>query len=301
MGDLVGYIGTGLMGSGMVARLLESGVSVVVHDKDPAAVERLIRHGAESGESPRSVADRASIVFACLPSIAASRAVAFGDDGVKGGRAMRTYVEMSTLGSEAVEEIANEIEQSGVSMLDAPISGGVGAARKGTLSIMVSGDRAAFEEHTATFRALSQTLLYVGEQPGLAQVYKLVNNVISIGGTVLAYEAFVAGLKAGLDPKMLLDVINSGSGRNSATVRKIPEILSSRPEKFASIGTLKKDIDLYLKEAAKSGAASWIGSAVEQFLRFAIIQEGAEQEGAGIMKLYAKWAGVDLANLPSDC
>ena len=168
-----GFIGVGHMGGGMARRLLSQGVKLTVYDASPDAMTRIAAKGADLATSARDVADREEIVFACLTSEKICRAVAFGPNGTAGGKAMKIYVEASTIGAPAVRDIAEGLARHGVETVDAPVSGGPTGADAGTLSTMVAGRPDLVQRLMPVFNHLAKKVFVIGEQPGLAQDAKL--------------------------------------------------------------------------------------------------------------------------------
>jgi len=293
----LGFIGLGAMGHPMASRLLERNHAVTVLDLDPAVVQKLATRGAEVGRSPADVADRAEIVFTCLPSLASAREVACGTDGIAHGKAARIYVNLSTLGSPLVKEIAAELAARNIVTLDAPITGGAPKARDGTLTVMVSGDRAAFDQVETVFGAFATNVVYLGATPGLAQTMKLVNNIMSAANLAIAAEAMVMGAKAGLDSEQMLKVLNAGSGQNSATLTKIPDhVLNRRFDYGGALYIIQKDLDAWRQEAEALGVPTWIGSAVRQLYLQALAQGSPKDDMTSVVKLIESWAGVTLSD-----
>ena len=192
-----------------------------------AAVRPLAERQARIVGSARAVADETELVCASLPSLAAYRAVALGDDGVRGGKAARIFVNMGTVGTRFVADMEKELAAANIVTIDCPISGGPSGAAAGTLSIMASGPKDAFAKLEPALTVLGK-VTYVGEKPGMAQSLKLANNILSATALAATSEALVMGIKAGLDPETMLQAINIGSGRNSATLQKIPGACAHR-------------------------------------------------------------------------
>jgi 3-hydroxyisobutyrate dehydrogenase-like beta-hydroxyacid dehydrogenase len=180
------------------------------------------------GRGSRDAAMGSEIAFACLPSPEISRQVALDPAGIAACRELGVYVEMSTIGSTAVKEIAEGLDKTGIAVLDAPVSGGPRGARAGTLSTMVAGPRAALEKAKPYLETIARNVFYIGEAPGLGQVTKLANNMISAAGMAVAFEASAMAVKAGVDARVLIDTINASTGRNSATMDKFPASVLTR-------------------------------------------------------------------------
>ncbi len=288
----IGIIGLGGMGGGMAARLLGLGRSVTGYDISAERMAAFTALGGEPATSARDVADRASLAIACLPSEAASFAAAFGADGAAGGSVLRTYVEMSTLGKEAMEHIAAKLEASGVGFLDAPISGGPKRAHQGTLTAIVAGGPETRASAMETLNLLAEHVFEVGDVPGQAQVVKLVNNMLSITAFVASCEAVSIGVKAGLDARTMIDVINASTGRNSATVDKFPAAILPRTFKYGgplSIGV--KDSQLFLKLARSTQMPAFVGSTVANLFALVADQLGPEADYSNTIKVFEAWGG----------
>jgi 3-hydroxyisobutyrate dehydrogenase-like beta-hydroxyacid dehydrogenase len=255
----IGIIGTGNMGAPMALRLLDVGAKLIVCDRNPSAVEPLYARGAAVVSSPRELADQADIIFASMPSLEASLEVALGKQGVVHGRKIKVYIETSTLGSASMRQLSTEFSARNIGFLDAPISGGPPGARAGTLAVLVSGDKDAFERARAALDLVATNVFYLGEQAGTSQIVKLINNHVSAAGRLAVLEGLAMGVKAGIDPKVLNDVFNASSGRNYTTTDKVPAAILTGTYKFngpLSIGL--KDQALLLEEARLLGARMWI-------------------------------------------
>jgi 3-hydroxyisobutyrate dehydrogenase-like beta-hydroxyacid dehydrogenase len=288
----LGFIGLGAMGAPMAERLLAAGHELAVFDLNAAAVRPLVERGALARRSALEVATGADTVFACLPGPDASREVA---QAVAGARGLGTYVETSTIGTMALQSVVNAFAESSVSVLDAPVSGGPRGARAGTLATMVSGDRAAFERTRPLFEAIAGKVFYVGASPGLAQMTKLANNMISAAGMAAACEAVVLGVKAGLDPDILIDVINASTGRNSATQDKFPQSILPRSFDYGGkLATMYKDVQLCFDEARAMAVPMWVGSSVVQLWFQGMVEGRGQDDYTTIIKVIEGWTGVTV-------
>lgn len=289
----LGFIGVGAMGAPMAERLLAAGHEVAVFDVSAAAMRALAERGARAQRSPRETAAGADTVFACLPTPEASREVA---QAVAGSVGLRTYVETSTIGTAAVKAIAELLGAQGVSVLDAPVSGGPRGARAGTLATMVAGERGAFERAQPLFQAIAGKVFYVGATPGLAQMAKLANNMISAAGMAAACEAVVLGVKAGLDAGTLIDVINASTGRNSATMDKFPQSILPRSFDYGGkLATMYKDVQLCFDEARAMDVPMWVGAAVVQLWFQGMVEGRGQDDYTTIIKVIEGWTGVTVA------
>jgi 3-hydroxyisobutyrate dehydrogenase-like beta-hydroxyacid dehydrogenase len=290
----IGFIGLGNMGFPMCRRLIEAGHTLIVFDVKREAMERLVKLGAQAAKSPAEVANRAETVLASLPSLDVGRKVATGEDGIIRGNRVKRYVDLSTTGSRFAIEIHDVLKDRSIVQIDSPVSGGVGGAEKGTLAVMVSGPR---EEVEAVRSALSVigNVFVVGEKPGLAQSMKLANNFLSATAMAASSEAIAMGVKAGLDAGIMVDVINSGSGCNTATTQKFPQsILPGTFNYGFGMGLMVKDVRLFLLEAEYLGIPTEVAQAVGRLWEVAIAEHGAETDFTRIAQTVEKKTGVSM-------
>jgi 3-hydroxyisobutyrate dehydrogenase-like beta-hydroxyacid dehydrogenase len=284
------FIGCGAMGAPMAERLIGAGHRVRIYDPAPAAVAPLIAAGATGAASPADAAANSEVAFACLPSPEVSRAVAREVAGCKG---LHVYVEMSTIGSKAIKAIAADLARAGIPVLDSPVSGGPRGARAGTLSTMVAGPRSAFEEVKPLLETIARNVFYVGDTPGLGQVTKLANNMISAAGMAAAFEASAMAVKAGVDARVLIDTVNASTGRNSATMDKFPASVLTRSFDYGGkLSTMYKDVFLCLEEARELNVPMWVGSNVVQLWFHAMTQGRGNDDYTTLIKMIEDWAGV---------
>jgi 3-hydroxyisobutyrate dehydrogenase-like beta-hydroxyacid dehydrogenase len=290
-----GYLGVGNMGLPMAHRLLDGGHTLTVYDIRESAMQQLLDRQARRATSPRELADQCEIVFVSLPTLAAFRAVAFGDDGLTKGRAMKLLVNTCTIGVPFVKEIEAAMAAQGVIVVDCPISGGPPGARAGTLSVMVSGDPAAVERVRPMISLWGRTLTVAGDKPGAAQVLKLTNNILSAVALAATAEAFVMGAKGGLDPEVMLSAINAGSGRNSSTESKFPlSVLTRSFDYGAEMHILMKDIDLAIAQGEDLGVPMWVCQAARLVFKHAIFQGAAQEDLTAIVKYVERDAGFEI-------
>ena len=290
----IGFIGLGRMGSHMSSRLIAAGHRLVAFDVDAGALARAVQKGATPAKSPAEVASSADIVFVSLPTPDIVKAVALSEQGVIAGSRARMFVDLSTTGPRTAIEVAEALGQKNIVAVDAPVSGGPGGAEKGTLAIMVAASRGAVEELRPFLDVLGK-VFWVGEEAGMGQSMKLVNNLLSATAMSITSEALVLGVKAGLDPAVMLDVINAGSGRNTATADKFPRCVLPRRFDFGfSTDLLYKDVKLCLDEGERLGVPMMVGNAVRQLMA---ITKAREEPGSDITRIVCAvedWAGVEV-------
>ena len=282
------------MGGPMAARLLDAGHSLVVFDTNAEVVKPLTARGAETAGSAEEVASKAEVVFLSLPTPAIVQAVSLGDKGILKGSRVKTMIDLSTTGPSVAKVVARAAGERGVAWADSPVSGGVTGAMKGTLAVMVSTQKSTFDEIDPLLKTFGKTF-YVGDKPGLAQIAKLANNLLAAAALVVSSEAVAMGVKAGLDAKVLIDIINAGSGRNSATQDKFPRSILPRTFDFGfATGLSYKDVRLCVDESEALGVPMVAGAAVRQMLAITQARFGADSDFTMIAKVVEEWAGVEI-------
>ena len=288
----IGFIGLGKMGFPMARRLIEAKHQLIVFDQRQEAAEKLVALGAQAASSPKDVADRAETVLASLPSLQASLEVATGTGGVIEGKCVRRFVDLSTVGSHMAVRIHAALAKRNIVQLDSPVSGGVGGAEKGTLAVMVSGPKADFEAVKPALEVIGK-VFFIGEKPGSAQTMKLANNLLSATAVVATSEAVVMGVKSGLDAGVMVDVINAGSGMNTASRDKFPRAILPRTFDFGfATGLMVKDVRLYLEEAKALGLSMEVAEAVGRLWEVVIREMGAESDFTSAIRPIEQAAGV---------
>jgi 3-hydroxyisobutyrate dehydrogenase-like beta-hydroxyacid dehydrogenase len=288
----IGFIGLGKMGFPMARRLIEAGHKLTVFDTQKAAMDRLVALGAKMGTSPKDIADEVETVVASLPSLQASLDVATGKGGVIEGKKVKRFIDLSTVGSQMAVKIHDLLAKKNIVQIDSPVSGGVGGAEKGTLAVMVSGPRADFETVKAALGVIGK-VFFIGEKPGSGQTMKLANNFLSATAMVATSEAVVMGVKSGLDPAVMVDVINAGSGMNTASRDKFPRAVLPRSFDYGfATGLMVKDVRLAVEEMRSLGLSMEVAEAVGRLWEVIIREEGAESDFTEAIKTIEKKAGV---------
>ncbi len=278
----------------MASRLLDAGHSLVIFDTNPDVMAPLAARGAVVATSADDVASKAEVVFVSLPTPPVVQAVVTGEGGVLRGSKVQVIIDLSTTGPSVAGVAAKACGARNVAWVDSPVSGGIGGATKGTLAVMVSCPKPTFERVDPLLKVFGKTF-FVGEKPGLAQIAKLGNNLLAAAAIVLSSEAVVMGVKAGIDPKVLIDIINAGSGRNSATQDKFPRAILTRTFDFGfATGLSYKDVRLCLDEAEALGVPMVAGAAVRQMLAITNAKFGPDSDFTSIAKVVEEWAGVEI-------
>jgi 3-hydroxyisobutyrate dehydrogenase-like beta-hydroxyacid dehydrogenase len=290
----VGFIGLGNMGFPMARRLIQEGHDVVAFDTRTSALERLVTLGAHAASSSKEVADRAETVMASLPSPAASVEVATGAAGVIEGSRVKRYVDLSTVGSQTAVRIHDLLAQRNIVAIDSPVSGGVGGAEKGSLAVMVSGPRTEFDVIRTALEAIGRPF-YIGDKPGSAQTMKLANNILAANVLVATAEVVVMGVKSGLDPSVMIEVLNAGSGGTSASRDKFPRAILPRSFDYGfATGLMVKDVRLYLDEAKALGVPADVAETIGRLWEAAARDQGPDSDFTAVIKPFEKAAGVTV-------
>lgn len=292
--QVVGFVGLGRMGGPMSSRLAAAGNEVHVFDANEAALRAAEAAGCRAASSARDVGDKADTVFISLPTPDIVNKVVLDEQGIAGGSRVKIVVDLSTTGPGMAGRVASGLEARDIAWVDAPVSGGIAGAKGGTLAVMVSGPKPAYAIAEPLLRNFGK-LFYVGEKAGLAQVAKLANNLLAASALVITSEAVVMGVKAGLDPKVLIDIINVSSGRNSATQDKFPRAVLPRSFDFGfATGLSYKDVRLCIDEAEALGVPMVAGAAVRQMLAVTQARFGADSDFTSIARVIEEWAGVEI-------
>ena len=298
--ERVGFIGVGRMGGRLARRLIDAGYPLTIFDTSEQAVHPFVKEDADSAASAAAVASACEIVITCLPTPQIVQKAALGPGGIAEGSRVKIFIDMSTTGATYAKRIAEGLSGKGITAVDAPVSGGVAGAERGTLAVMVSCSEEILPRIRPVLEVFGKIFL-VGRHPGMGQTMKLLNNLLSATAMAISSEAIVMGVKAGLDPQQIMDVINAGTGRNSATADKIPRCVI--PRKFNtgfSIELLNKDVRLCLEEADALGVPMLVGTAVRQLLAITMASEGPNADMTETVKPLERWAAVQIGNSGSD-
>lgn len=292
MSLVVGYIGVGDMGGPMARNLLSAGFEVVAHDKQADRLQSVVDAGGRAASDAREVADRAAVVLVCLDKVEAMHEVA---QACAAGSAIEVYVDMSTSGPTAAREIRSYFEGTAIQMLDAPVSGHIHRAVDGTLTVMASGNQAAFELARPAFEAVGEHVFFLGDIPGGGQMMKVANNYANNVQAVGTGEAIAMGMKFGLDPALMFDVMNVSTGRNNQTEGQMKQAVTGNDYSLGAVITISaKDMAVAMREAARLAVPATTGEAAQAAFTGAIESGGKAQRSSAIFRYIAARAGLDL-------
>jgi len=291
----VGFIGLGVMGKRMAANILKAGYLLKVFDIVDSAVEETESMGAESGQSPAAVAADCEVVLCSLPNSNIAKNVILGKDGVlEGTQEGSIIVDLSSITPKAIRDINKEAEKKGVFVLDAPVSGGAAGAEKGTLTVMVGGEKEAFEKILPVLNCIGKKIYHVGPV-GAGDTVKLVNNLLLGTNMVAVAEALALGVKAGLDPEVLFDVINKSSGNSYALTAKYPDFISKGNfEPGFMIDLQYKDLQLAVTTAKELNIPLLMGNLAQQMFEIARSGGLGQKDISSVIKIYEDWAGTEV-------
>jgi len=288
----IGFIGLGNMGQPMARRLIAAGHKLIVFDTRNDAVAPLVALGAQVASSPADVADRVETVMASLPSLQISEKVALGEGGVIQGKRIKRFIDLSTTGATVAAKIAAVLAKKNIVQIDCPVSGGVGGATKGTLAVMVSGPKAEIDLVKDVLAVFGKVFV-IGEKPGMAQTMKLANNFLSATAMAATSEAVAMGVKAGLDPSVMIDVINAGSGRTTASDGKFPQAILPRTFNYGfATALMLKDVRLCVEQAKSLDVPNSVMSAVLDQWETTNKEFGGDSDFTAIVKMIEQRAGV---------
>jgi 3-hydroxyisobutyrate dehydrogenase-like beta-hydroxyacid dehydrogenase len=286
MASKVGFIGLGAMGGPMALNLAKAGFALVVHDIDETKTEPLKAKGAEVAASAQSVAASADRTIVIVETTEQAESVIIGAHGIiRGARPGHIVLCMSTIDPFAAQSFADRLASLGIAMLDAPVSGGTGRAQSGELSVIAGGQD--------LFGAMGNRSFHVGPL-GSGLAMKLVNNMLVQVNTVAVAEAMVLGVKAGLDPQTIYEVVRVSTGASAAWELRVPRILAGDFEPGGTIDISYKDQELETAFAKRLGVPLLLANLTQQIYQMARAQGLNKQDGAAVVKIFEQMAGVSV-------
>ena len=281
-----GYLGVGNMGQPMAGKLLDAGHELWIYDVSDDAMRPLLERQARQAASPKELADSCDTVIVALPTLDIFQRALSGPDGLLAGKALKTLVNTCTVGGPFIRKVETECAAAGVTVIDAPISGGVGGAKAGTLAVMVSGNPAKIADLMPMFELWGKTIVVAGDRPGAAQTMKLTNNMLCAVALVATSEAMTLSGKAGIPADAMLQILNNGTGRNFATTHIFPDAVLPRTFDFgATIEILMKDVDLAIAQGEELGVPMWVCQAVRLVLKHSVFEGRAQQDMSRIVEV----------------
>jgi 2-hydroxy-3-oxopropionate reductase len=294
MSKKIGFIGLGIMGKPMAKNLLKAGYDLTVCDINSAAVGEVVALGAKSAATPSAVAAQTEIIITMLPNSPQVKTVALGDQGlIEGARPGTIVVDMSSIAPQAVQEVAKALAEKQIKMIDAPVSGGEPKAIDATLSIMVGGDQAVFDECLPILKCLGASAVRVGDV-GAGNVTKLANQVIVALNIAALSEAMTLATKAGVDPEQVFNAIKGGLAGSTVMNAKAPLMLDRKFAPGFRINLHIKDLNNALETAHDVGVPLPLTAGVMEILQSLKIDGVGGDDHSAIVKYYEKLAKVEV-------
>lgn len=294
----LGFLGLGIMGYPMARNLLAAGHEVALWSHTAGKAERLAKEGAGTAcASPREVGERSECVFVCVGDTAMSEQVIVGPDGVaEGAQAGTIVVDASTVSPSRSRLIGKKLAERGVHFLDAPCTGSKPGAENGTLTFMIGGDREVFERAKPYFEPMGKQLYYCGG-PGMGLHAKLTQNLILSNLLQAFNEGMVLAVKAGVDPELMLDILNHSAARSGLIEFKAPYVFRRDFSTNFSTRWMHKDIGLMLESAEELEVPLPLTAVTQQIFRAAIAQGYADDDMCSTIKVLEGITGVEVKKL----
>ena len=294
MSEKIGFIGLGIMGGGMTHNLLKAGFDVTVWNRTTSKMNEFVEAGAQAAASPAELASKCDIIMTCVSDTPDVRAVIMGDDGViHGVKEGALVIDHSTISPQATREIAAKLNAKGVAMLDAPISGGSEGAARGTLAIMVGGDKDSFERAKPYLDAFGKTITHVGGQ-GAGQMVKLVNQILVVVNMLAVSEALLFAEAGGLDLEQTLNAVKDGAAGSWMLSNRGAQAIVRDFRPGFTIDLQQKDLRLVLEAADQMGVPVAATSLVFNLYR-TLQQQGLGSEGNhALIKALEKLTGIEV-------
>ncbi|MBI2157528.1 MAG: 2-hydroxy-3-oxopropionate reductase [Candidatus Rokubacteria bacterium] len=292
MAQVIGFIGLGIMGRPMARNLLKAGYALVVHNRSRGPMEEIVKAGARAGTSPRDVAGQSDVLVTMLPNSPDVELVALGKDGIiDGARAGLIVADMSTISPIVSQKVGRALAAKGVTMLDAPVSGGEKGAIDGALSIMVGGDKAVFDAVLPVFQAMGRTITHLGPL-GFGGFTKLANQIIVAMNLTALAEALTLGKKAGLDRDLLLTALAGGLAGSKCLEQKRPNYLSNTYNPGFKIDLHYKDLGLIMESARALGVPLPATAVVQELFSALRVKGRGGLDHSGVITLLEDLAGA---------
>ncbi|MGB7136836.1 MAG: NAD(P)-dependent oxidoreductase [Acidobacteriaceae bacterium] len=291
----LGFLGLGIMGRPMARNLIRAGHDVALWSYTEGKATELAREGGTACATPAEVAERSDCVFLCVGDTRMSTEVICGEQGLAAGkRGPLTIVDCSTIAPSASREIAADLAARGIDFLDAPCSGSKAGAEGATLTFMVGGRQPVFERVRPWLEAMGKQFYYCGDA-GMGLQAKLSQNMI-LGGLLQAFnESFVLATKAGVSPRLLLDIVNNSAARSGMVAAKAPMVFERNFEPNFSVRWLEKDMELMLQSAAELDVPAPITALAKQMLRAAMAKGYGDEDICGSIRVLEDLAGCEVA------
>ena len=290
----LGYVGLGNMGAALARRLLRKD-KMRVYDLRPETMARLADLGGIASQSPSALAAESDLVMTCLPTSKEVREVIFGRDGLASGLKKGGIIaDMTTGDPNATREMAKELAGSGITLIDAPVSGGPHGADAGTIAIMVGAPAEVYARVKPVFETISPNVFHCGEV-GTGHAMKLVNNVVAAGVRMVTFEAVTMGIKSGLSLETCARVLAKGSGRSYTTEITLPKFVKGELKTNFALGLMLKDVRLATELGLANASPMPVANLVREIFQIAVNEMGAELDVNSLVHLHERQAKVEFA------
>ncbi len=297
----IGYVGLGNMG-GALARRLQLSHPLHVFDLYAPSVDRMVESGATACATLPELASQCDVIFLCLPTSAHVRTAIFGPQGLATSLRKGTLIVDQTTGDPNVtREIATELAAIGVSLVDAPVSGGAKGAEAGTIAIMVGADDEQYARVLPILQSISPNVFHAGGL-GTGQVIKLVNNVLSGAHRLLAMESLALAVKNGVDAQRACDILLAGGARSSWMEKFLePQIIKGKLNVGFTLGLMHKDVKLACQLGNDSGVPMFFGNLAQEFYQMCISEKGRDAQVHTAALVIDRMAGTHMVPAERDC
>jgi 3-hydroxyisobutyrate dehydrogenase len=290
----LGYVGLGNMGAALARRLLRKH-KMRLYDLRPERMARLADQGGIASQHPKALAAHADLVMTCLPTSKEVEQVIFGSDGLAQGLNKGAIIaDMTTGDPKATLDMAKELAKSGVTLIDAPVSGGPHGAEAGTIAIMIGAPEDVYARLTPVFECISPNVFHCGEV-GTGHIMKLVNNVAAASIRMVTFEAVTMGIKNGLTLEACARVLAKGSARSYTTEITLPKFLQGELKTNFTLGLMLKDVRLATKLAAASASPMPVCSLVGEIFQIAANEQGTDADVNTLIRLHERQSQVEFA------
>jgi 2-hydroxy-3-oxopropionate reductase len=290
----IGFIGLGIMGKPMSKNLLKAGYKLVVHDLNKSAVDELVSMGAEQGAVPEEVAGKCEFVITMLPNSPHVKEVLLGKNGlIEGLKAGSVFIDMSSISPIVSRELSQKLEERGIEMLDAPVSGGEPKAIEGTLSVMVGGKKDVFDRSFPILKSMAASVVHTGTI-GAGNVTKLANQIIVALNIAAMSEALVLATKAGVEPELVYQAIRGGLAGSTVLDAKVPLVMDRKFNPGFRINLHIKDLSNALDTSHEIGVPLPLTSAVMEIMQALKVDGMGENDHGSIIKYYEKLAKIEV-------
>ncbi len=294
MATSVGFIGVGNMGNPMAGNVLKSGVTMTVFDKNPQAMENLVEAGAKRASSARDVIDASEIVLTCLPASPDVEALYLEPGGlVASARKGMVLVDLSSVLPSTPRKIEPRAKERGVHFLESPVSGGVAGARAATLALMVGGDAEVLRRVEPVLHAIGPNIFHVGPV-GAGNVVKAINNMMASVNSLAMMEGLIVGVKSGLDPMTIYDVVKASSGGSKA-LERIPRAIVPRDfEPGFKVQLMNKDLDTFNTIAKELHVPVSFSNVAQRYQQAAMAAGLTEKDTSAAFLVIERLAGIEV-------